>query len=144
MDGSKCIINVNLTFYMVGISDIQKLLSNISPKLRNEEYVFLTFNEDVPTELTSNSICSFREEEGITLILEKSIADENKFTYEAVWSMITLDIHSDLEAVGFLAAISAKLAEAGISVNCVSAYYHDHLFVTIDNKDEAMKVIESI
>jgi len=43
-----------------------------------------------------------------------------------------------LEAVGFLAAITARLAEAGISVNPVSAFYHDHLFVPHNRADEAL------
>ncbi len=129
---------------MAGISDIQKLLSNISPKLRDGEYVFLTFSANQPEELVSQSICSFKEEEGLTLIVDRSIADEHGSAYEAVWSMITLDIHSDLETVGFLAAISTKLAEANISLNCISAYYHDHLFVTVENKDKAMAVIQNM
>ena len=43
--------------------------------------------------------------------------------------MITLDVHSSLESVGFLAAVSARLAAAGIPCNAVSAFHHDHLFV---------------
>jgi hypothetical protein len=49
-----------------------------------------------------------------------------------------LTVHSSLEAVGFLAAITARLAETGISVNVVSAFYHDHLFVPHDRADEAL------
>jgi hypothetical protein len=57
--------------------------------------------------------------------------------------MITLTIHSDLQAVGFLAPIMTRLAEAGISVNPVSAFYHDHLFVPWDKRNEAMEILES-
>jgi hypothetical protein len=56
--------------------------------------------------------------------------------------MITLSIHSSLDAVGFLAAITAQLAEHGISVNVVSAYYHDHLFVTASRVDEVLKLLQ--
>ena len=43
--------------------------------------------------------------------------------------MITVMVHSALDAVGFLATITTRLAAAGIGVNLVSAFFHDHLFV---------------
>ena len=55
--------------------------------------------------------------------------------------MISLSVHSSLTAVGFLAAITARLAERGISVNPVSGFYHDHLFVPEDRADEAMDIL---
>ena len=58
--------------------------------------------------------------------------------------MITLNVHSSLEAVGFLAAITARLAAAGMGVNPVSAYFHDHLFVPADRVDEAMAILEGL
>ena len=43
----------------------------------------------------------FREKEGVTLIIEKEKIDETvPFTFECF--QITLNIHSSLEAVGFL------------------------------------------
>jgi hypothetical protein len=59
------------------------------------------------------------------------------------WAMITLTVHSDLAAIGFLAAITRKLADGGISVNPVSAFYHDHLFVPWEKRDATMAILES-
>ncbi|HEY9768965.1 MAG TPA: ACT domain-containing protein [Coleofasciculaceae cyanobacterium] len=56
--------------------------------------------------------------------------------------MITLSVHSSLEAVSFLAAITAKLAEHKIGVNPVSAYHHDHLFVPVSRAQEAMILLK--
>ena len=64
------------------------------------------------------------------------------YTYPA--RMITLTVQSSLEAVGFLAAITAALAAQGISVNPVSAYYHDHLFVPIHQTDRAMACLHQL
>ncbi len=86
----------------------------------------------------------FREAEGITLIIERSIADDEGLDYEFISRMITLNIHSSLEAVGFLTAITHKLAVAGISVNTVSAYYHDHLFVPTDRASAAMLLLDEL
>jgi hypothetical protein len=58
--------------------------------------------------------------------------------------LITLTVHSALEAVGFLAAITVRLAEAGTSVNAVSAFHHDHLFVPVDRAHEAMGVLREM
>ncbi|TIM21889.1 MAG: ACT domain-containing protein, partial [Mesorhizobium sp.] len=56
----------------------------------------------------------------------------------------TLNIHSSLEAVGFLAAITTRLAAAEIGVNPVSAFYHDHLFVPVDRAEEAIDVLRRL
>lgn len=57
--------------------------------------------------------------------------------------LIALTVYSALDAVGFLAAITARLADAGISVNAVSAFHHDYLFVPIDQAEAAMTVLRS-
>ena len=58
--------------------------------------------------------------------------------------MIALNIHSSLEAVGFLAAITTRLAGAGMGVNPVSAFYHDHLFVPAERAEEAMGLLRQL
>jgi hypothetical protein len=55
--------------------------------------------------------------------------------------MITLDVHSSLEAVGFIAAISARLTQANIGVNPVSGFFHDHLFVPFGREADALKLL---
>ncbi|WP_292127622.1 ACT domain-containing protein, partial [Mesorhizobium sp.] len=55
-----------------------------------------------------------------------------------------LDIHSSLDAVGFLAAITTRLAAAGMGVNPVSAFYHDHLFVPAERAEEALGLLRQL
>ena len=58
--------------------------------------------------------------------------------------MITLEIHSALDAVGFLAAVTTALAREGIGVNPVAAYHHDHLFVPHDRAEDAMRALQDL
>jgi len=62
-------------------------------------------------------------------------------TFLSVFRMIALSVRSSLDAVGFLAAISQKLAEHEISVNAISAYYHDHLFVPTAQAERVMELL---
>jgi hypothetical protein len=124
---------------MSGESNLQTLLKNMSPDLKHVPYVFLTTKTSFTIEQKEKAVMVFHEQEGETLVIEDS-AIENS---EPKWAMITLTVHSDLNAVGFLAAITTKLAEAEISVNPVSAYYHDHLFVPWDKKDQSMEILKS-
>ena len=58
--------------------------------------------------------------EGITLVLEKNIADQYdfiKYEFECAW--IQLEIHSSLEAVGLTAAFSKALAEVNKQLTLV-------------------------
>jgi hypothetical protein len=58
--------------------------------------------------------------------------------------MITLKIHSSLEAVGFMAKISTKLAEKGIGCNPVAGFFHDHCFVPVGREEEAIRALEEL
>lgn len=58
--------------------------------------------------------------------------------------MITLNVHSSLEAVGFMAVVATRLAEKGMGVNPVSGWWHDHLFVPVGREVEAIEVLRSL
>ncbi|MHA2141434.1 MAG: ACT domain-containing protein [Candidatus Thorarchaeota archaeon] len=127
-----------------GEHDLGTLLRSMEPALSGNEYVFVSMEESLIEDLKDDALLIFREKEGTTLILEKSLADSNGLEYLATWAMITLSIHSDLEAVGFIAKISNELAKDGISVNVVSAYFHDHLFVPFEDGQEALEVLQAL
>lgn len=80
----------------------------------------------------------------MTLILPRHQAEAAGLPYSAVFAMITLSVHSSLEAVGFLAAIATRLASHGISVNPVSAFYHDHLFVPVAQAETAIALLHEL
>ncbi len=86
----------------------------------------------------------FREEEGITIIIRKEMADSLSLAYSFVAAWITLTVHSSLSAVGLTASFSKALAEKGISCNVVAAFYHDHIFVDKKDAEMAMKVLAEL
>ena len=73
-----------------------------------------------------------REAEGLTLIRPDPAGN---------WARISLGVHSSLDAVGLTAALSARLAEAGISANIVAGLHHDHIFVPWDRRHDALAAL---
>src|SRR5689334_10999559 len=114
---------------MDGENNLVVLLGSMRPELEDEAFVFLTSPEGFSAEEKDEALMVYKEVEGVTLLVREEVAKTMSKEYKDKWARITLTIHSDLNAIGFLAAILPKLAEAGISVNPVSAYFHDHLFV---------------
>lgn len=129
---------------MSGIKNVDVLLKSMKPEHIKGKFVFYSISKEKFINLKIDPLLIFHEKEGVTLILNKASADKMKFSYQNVWALITLTVHSDLAAVGFLAVITKKLAEEGISVNAVSAYYHDHLFVPYEKVESAMKALKEI
>ena len=127
---------------MSGETNLTTLLKSMQPILRPGEYVFCSIDPQDSRYSSLDPICLFREDEGLTLILKREQADRVALSYTVVFSMITLSIHSSLEAVGFLAAVTHKLAQHDISVNAISAYYHDHLFVPASRGKETMMLLQ--
>jgi uncharacterized protein len=128
---------------MSGEKNQIRLQQMMAPDLRPETYVYCTFQDHrLPIEL--DPICTFKEAEGLTAIVEKSqaVRANVKHIFEA--KLITLTVHSSLEAIGFLAMISTHLAKAGIPCNAVAAFHHDHLFIPVNRADDAYSLLESL
>ena len=129
---------------MSGIKKLDILLKSMKPERIKGEFVFCTISKENFSKIKIAPLLIFHEKEGVTIIVEKELADKMNFQYQNTWAMITLSVHSDLAAIGFLAVITKKLAEEGISVNAVSAYYHDHLFVPYEKVQSALKALKEI
>lgn len=125
-------------------SDLKALLAKMDPILQEDEYVFCSVTSDKFSKMRSPPIGSFHEAEGITIILKKDTAEQEELDYDFPSRMVTFNVHSSLNAVGFLAAITEKLAAHGISVNAISAYYHDHIFVPTERTEEVMRLLSEL
>ena len=122
----------------IGQRDLDILLKTMAPVLREEEFTFCSIPADRLIDLRETPWGFFQEKEGITAILTVDQAVQCHLPVRTRWRMITLSVHSDLQAVGFLAAVTSALARINISVNAVSAYFHDHLFVPSDQAQAAV------
>ena len=122
-------------------TNLSSLIKSMKPRLNPGVFVFVTIPPGTAIPGGVAPIMMFQEAEGLTLIAHREQAGAAGLAQGFPSRMITLDVHSSLEAVGFLAVVTARLAEAGIAVNPVSAFHHDHLFVPEARADEAMAIL---
>jgi uncharacterized protein len=127
--------------------DLAHLLAVMEPVIAPQEFVFATVASDAFAELSRRGtvpIATFAESEGVSLILDRESATRAGLAYIYPCRLITLTVHSSLDAIGFVSAITSALAAAGISANPVSAYHHDHLFVPADRATEAFEILRRL
>ncbi|MEO0982161.1 MAG: ACT domain-containing protein [Pseudomonadota bacterium] len=106
---------------MSGERDLSTLLATLSVDRHDGVWAFASHAEAPAT----SAVMLFKEREGWTTIAPATpdTPADNR------WVWLELSVYSDLQAVGFLAAVSAALAEAGVPCNAVAAFHHDHIFV---------------
>lgn len=125
------------------VSNLAELLQTMQPSLNEGVYVFASVPPDTDTR-SLEPIATFREAEGLTLIVEEQRALKAGLPvlFRAAW--ITLTVHSDLQAVGLTAAVAAALAQAHISCNVVAAAFHDHIFVPVESGGDALAALQQL
>lgn len=128
---------------MCGEKNLEKLLKNMTAVLDPDIYVFVTQASRILPEGAQPRMI-FEEVEGTTIIIRKDEAVAFGLPCEFTCRMITLNIHSSLEAVGFIACIANALASEGMGVNPVSGFYHDHLFVPLGHENNALKILKDM
>lgn len=131
-----------------GEKDLNTLLSSLTIHLHEPTYVFSTIpnSKPVPADLLTSpsTVMTFREAEGLTIITTLDVAEVHGLDFVFRSKMLTLEVQSSLEAVGFMAVITKALAEKGIGCNPVSAYFHDHLFVAEGDAAEALSTLQKL
>jgi hypothetical protein len=123
---------------------LSKLLATLKPVLTGPTFVFATFrpNEVIPQSLPIQMI--FHEAKGTTVITSRAGADVENIDYQSPCRMLTLEMDSSLEVVGFVPFVAKKLEGLDMSVNFVSGYFYNHCFVPLGREEEAIKCVEEI
>ncbi len=125
---------------MAPVSDLAVLLRTLRPVRNPGNYVYT--QAPVPNTLeVGDIVASVREPEGLSLIVEESVAARHGLRPQWRCAWITLHVWSDLQAVGLTAAFATALGEAGISCNVVAGLHHDHVFVPLPQADRAMATL---
>lgn len=127
----------------MAIKALNQLLMNMTPNLEDGVYAFCVW----PLDKSWNGplpLATFREKEGLTLVLTEQQATEYQLEalFKARW--ISLTVNSDLEAVGLTAVFATALAQAGLSCNVFAGAYHDHILVPVQQADAAMQVLQQL
>ncbi len=127
-----------------GETDLATLLASMSPALQEGEYVFCSFKNSCYGDHSElQPLAAYQEKEGLTLVIPRSRADDRQLEYTSTYRVISLGVHSSLEAVGLTAAFATKLADHGISANVFAGYYHDHVFVDVKDAEQALLALQS-
>ena len=136
-----------------GETSLPKLLQSMNPTLQPDTYVFghipaasdddfqnvLRVLVSVPTQML------FRENEGWTAVVQEEVAQGIGLDHVFPCKKITLNVHSSLEAVAFMAAVATRLAsEVACGINPVSGYHHDHLFVPVGKEHAVMEALKKL
>ncbi|NQD93272.1 ACT domain-containing protein [Pseudomonas sp. CrR25] len=128
---------------MAGETSLPTLLRSMSPTLNDGEYVFCCLADATPP-ADLHPLGSFREREGLSLILSRQQAENLGLEFDYIAAWITLEVHSALAAVGLTAAVATALAADGISCNVIAGYHHDHLFVAHADGPRAVAVLQQL
>ncbi|KQS56237.1 hypothetical protein ASG17_09480 [Brevundimonas sp. Leaf363] len=130
---------------MAAISHLTTLLASMTPVLRPGVFVFCEL-PDLDGQLIStlSSVVVVQEDEAVTVVIPKDVATAHGLSFGPAMRMISLTVHSGLEAVGLTAAFAAALAERGVSANVVAGSRHDHIFVPERQAEDAMAALTAL
>ncbi|MEM1081914.1 MAG: ACT domain-containing protein [Pseudomonadota bacterium] len=124
-------------------TELVAMMATLHPTLHEGVVVFCVLQDQTYARALP-VIATIAEPEGTSLVLREddAMAAGLDIQYRAAW--ITLNVQSKLSAVGLTAAVSAALADRGISCNVIAGVHHDHLFVPEDSGHNALNTLRSI
>ena len=127
------------------VRDRKAMLAGMTPVLKDGTYFFCSTDDAVLAATAAVvSLATFREEEGMTLVMAEADAAIYGFALSMPMSRIVLEVFSALEGVGLTAGVATALADKGIPCNMIAAYYHDNVFVPEAMRDHAVEILREV
>ncbi|MEY4982086.1 MAG: hypothetical protein RIR62_352 [Pseudomonadota bacterium] len=117
------------------------MIAGMDPVLMPGRFCFCTVEDGAAF---PDALGTFREEEGVSVLLPVAAAEARGLPVDSVMRQITLRVHSALEGVGLTAAVAGVLADAGIACNMIAARRHDHVFVPEARAEEALARLKAL
>lgn len=113
---------------------------NLKIMISEKDYAIIKSKKTYP-EAFANII----DNNEITVIIEEFKVDKKDIIkIEKGWKIITFKAVLKFNLVGFLAKISAVLANENISIFAISAYSTDHILIKKENLTKAVKALEKL
>jgi len=125
---------------MSGNTNLNEVLKSLQISCDDKKYGFSSI-KDNKSELSSEVLATFQEQEGLTLIATQDYLQKNDIAFDGPFAKLTIEVHTSLSLVGLTATLAAQLTKHNISANVVAAFYHDHIFVQYDLKQKAVEVL---
>ncbi len=108
-------------------------------KAHLEAYVYCSLNNNPFS--NDEILFSFKEKEGVTYLVLKTVAEHHNIPCNESWALISLETTTSLSATGITAHISSALAKEKIPCNMIAAFHHDYLFVPFESAERAMIIL---
>ena len=118
-----------------------EMIGSMTPVLMPGTFIFAMLAGD---QVPDGALATFREAEGLSVILPEDIARAQGLDAGQPMRCITLNVYSALDGVGLTAAVSGALAEAGIACNMVAAFHHDPAFVPEADAERALAILQRL
>lgn len=127
------------------VSQTSEMIRGMNPTLKPGKFVFCTLPAGLrPDELHEQAIATFREDEGLSLLLPEETATAYGLRASEPMRQITLLVYSSLTGVGLTAAVATALGAASVPCNMIAATLHDHVFVPADMAEAALEVLKRL
>lgn len=128
---------------MSGQQNLQAVLDSLRVSCDDVEYGFANV-KDASNISIDDVQGTFKEDESLTVIAPVKYLANKGIQYEGSYAKLTIEVHTSLELVGLTAVLAAQLADRGISANVVAAYFHDHIFVQHNLRQDAIEALEQL
>ncbi len=126
------------------IADTKGMIAGMSPERQPGRFVFCSVPEAQRTLATERALASFREPEGLSVLLPVAEAEALGLAVAHPMAQITLKVYSALDGIGLTAAVATRLTEHKIPCNVIAATLHDHVFVPETMADAAVQALEAL